>query len=178
MYELMGVLFFGLSLILTALTIQFVVWRIRLPRNQTKTLLVIFIGTFLVGIMLLWGFARDIRFFGISPPVAVYEYLQLGFLYVSLSLGYTATYSALEVDSPSLVIIMAIAAEADKGLDEASLRESMNDEILLVPRINDLISGKLAYLDGEVYRLTRKGGCVARALTAYRKLLRKAQKGG
>jgi hypothetical protein len=128
--------------------------------------------------MLLWGFARNIIFLSISPPVAVYEYVQLSFLFVSLSLGYIATYSAIEVDSPSLVIIMTIAAEADKGLDETRLRARMSDEILLVPRINDLISGKLAYLDGEIYRLTRKGTCIARALTAHRKLLRKAQKGG
>ena len=176
--SLMGVLFYGFALIFIALIIQFFVWRVHLPQNQTKALLAIFFGTFVIGVLVLWVFSSDIRFLGISAPVAIHEYLQLCFFFVSLTLGYIATYSALEVDSPSLMIVMAIAKEGEQGLDETKLRQKMNDDILLIPRVNDLISSKLAYLDGDVCKLTPKGTFVAAIFTTYRKLLKKAQKGG
>ena len=174
----MNILFYGICLILAALLIHFIIWRIHLPQNQTKALIKIFFGTLAVGILVLWKFADYVLFFGISAPTEIYEYLHLSFFFISLTLAYITTYSALEVDSPSLLIVMDIAEVGSGGLDNNSLKQKLNDDLLLVPRINDLISGKLAYLDGEVYRLTRKGSYIARTFAAYRKLLRKAQKGG
>ena len=41
-----------------------------------------------------------------------------------------------------------------------------------------MLTAKLAYLDGEVYKLTAKGVFTAQVFIAYRKLLKKSQKGG
>ena len=40
----------------------------------------------------------------------------------------------------------------------------MNDELLVIPRVRDLLNDKMAYIDGEKYRLTPKAfllhGCL------------------
>lgn len=174
----MNILFYGIELIFTAFFIHFFLWKIYLPQNQTKALLQIFFGTLVIGILVLWKFSAYITLFGILAPTKIYEYLQLTFFFVSLTLAYIATYSALEVDSPSLVIVVDIVEAGSEGLDKNTLELKMNDDILVAPRVRDLVTGKLAYLDGEVYRLTKKGIFVARIFAAYRKLLRKTQKGG
>ena len=174
----MSVLFYGLALIFIAFLIQFAIWKTRLPKNQTKALLQIFFGTLVIGILILWKFSAYITLFGILAPTKIYEYLQLSFFFVSLTLAHIATYSALEVDSPSLVIVADIVEAGSEGLDRNTLEQKMNDDILVVPRVRDLVTGKLVCMDGEVYKLTKKGIFVARIFAAYRRLLRKTQKGG
>jgi len=174
----MSVLFYGFCLVFIALFIHFSVWKIRLPHNQTKTLLGIFSATLAIGGPILWKYSADIRFFGITAPATIHEYLILCIFFVSLTLAYVTTYSALEVDSPSLVMVMEIAKAGSKGLDKNVLSQKLNNDILVIPRIKDLVIGNLVYLDGNIYKLTEKGLFIARLFAAYRKLMEKTEKGG
>ncbi len=88
------------------------------------------------------------------------------------------TYSAIEADSPSLIIVMAVASSGKDGLDKKIFEQRMNNEILLLPRVNDLISEKLAYIENDRYKLTSKGLMFARIFHIYRKLLNRPQMGG
>lgn len=88
------------------------------------------------------------------------------------------TYSALEADSPSLVMIMTIAKSGSRGLEKKIFEQKMNNEILLSPRIQDLISEKLAYVEEGKYKLTPKGLMFARIFSIYRKILKRSQAGG
>ena len=174
----MSVLFYGLFLIIVAFLTQVFIWKIHLPRNHTKVLLQIFFGTLIVGILIFLRFRTYIIFFGISPPATVYEYLQLTFLFLSLTMAYITTYSALEVDSPSLVMVMKIAKAGSNGLKKESFEHEMDDGILVVPRIRDLITGGMTNLDEGRYKLTPKGVLVSRIFIAYRKLMNRNGKGG
>ena len=93
-------------------------------------------------------------------------------------MAYITTYSALEVDSPSLVMVMKIAKAGSNGLKKESFEHEMDDGILVVPRIRDLITGGMANLDEGRYRLTPKGVLVSRIFIAYRKLMNRDGKGG
>ena len=97
--------------------------------------------------------------------------------YLSLLLAYMITYTALEADSPSLVMVMAISSAAPDGLDKTRFDQMMSDDTLIVPRIKDLVLDKMAYVDGEKYHLTPKGILMAQIFVFYRKLLA-APKGG
>lgn len=174
----MSVLFYGLSLVLIAFLIQFSTWRIHLPKNHTKVLLQIFFGTLIVGILMFLKFSTYFTFLGISPPATTYEYLQLIILFISLTMAYITTYSALEVDSPSLVMVMNIAKAGSDGLEKISFDQKLRDDMLVVPRIRDLVTGGMAYLDKGRYRLTSKGVLISRIFRAYRKLLNRDGKGG
>jgi hypothetical protein len=165
----MNVLFYGAGLILVALFIHLVIWKISIPRNQIKALLTIFLATFAIGVFIISK---------AQPLASICEYLQLFFFFTSLTLAYITTYPALEVDSPSLVIVIYIIEASPEGLDRNTLEQEMNNDILVAPRLRDLITANLAFLDGNNYKPTKKGVFLARLFITYRKLLKKTQKGG
>lgn len=163
----MNTLFWGSVIFCSAFILHVIIWKVRIPKNQTKILLMIFFGTLCAGFIVLC--------FLIHLTLA--EYLHISLFFISLTLAYITTYSALEVDSPSLVMVMNIAAAGNIGLEKKKFEEITNDDRLVKPRVRDLITDKLAFLEGDRYRLTSRGILVARIFIFYRKLL-KAQKGG
>ena len=177
-YNSMSVLFYGTGLILIAFFIHLIIWKIRRPENETRALLQIFFGTLIVSTSILCKLSPCVTIFGIPAPTTNYEYLQLCFFFISVSLAYIATYSVLEVDSPSLVIVMNIARAGSKGLDRNSLEQKMGDDVLIIPRVRDLVAAGMVYLDGEAYRIKPKGALLVRIFVGYRELLKKTQKGG
>jgi hypothetical protein len=163
----MKVLFWGIILFCCAFFVHLIVWRIRLPKRQTKTLLVIFFGTLLIGLFTL-GSAKFI----------LPEYLHIVLFVTSLTLAYMITYSALEADSPSLVMIMSIANAGITGLLKTQFEQRMTDDVLIIPRIQDLLRDQMIYEQEGKYKLTSKGLLFARIFIVYRHILNISQKGG
>ena len=118
----MNVLLYGSLLFMAAFVLHVVVWRIRLPKRQTKALLFIFFGVLACGSLLLFKYPGTIIILGLHPPVAVPEYCRIWLYFVSLTLAYMITYSAIEADSPSLMIILKIAKPANRVWMKSCLR--------------------------------------------------------
>lgn len=173
----MAVLVYGSLLFGFAFVLHIVCWRIRLPKRQTKVLLLIFFGFLCVGSFIFQRYTLKISIFGLHPPADVSEYFQLVIYFTSLTLAYMITYSAIEADSPSLLMVMRISDMGNSGLSKEELRRNMKDSILVEPRIKDLLIDKMARTNKERYVLTRKGFLMARLFTFYRNLMR-ADKGG
>lgn len=169
---LYGSLLFGLSSLL-----QLIMWRIYLPKRQTKSLLLLFFAVFFWGSLILNKFAMSITIFGIHPPASLPEYFKMWLYLMSLTLAYMITYSAIEVDSPSLLMIMKISEAEPIGLTRAQLGSELDDDILIKPRIDDMLLDRMAELKQGRYRLTGKGILLARLFIFYRNLMR-AGKGG
>ncbi len=174
----MSVLFYGAGMIVIAFLIHLIIWKIRLPQNQTRALLQTFFGTLIVSISMLWKFSPYITIFGIPTPATNSEYLQFSFFFISVALAYIATYSALEVDSPTLVVVMNIAEAGSGGLERNTLEKKMGDDVLVIPRLRDLVTSGMVSLEGRRYKLKLKGAFIARIFRAQRVLMRKEQKGG
>lgn len=160
----MNLLFFASGLFLAAFVIHIIIWKMRPPIHQKSVLLIIFSLVLLAG---------TFAFRGAFP-----EHIRLWLFYISFSLAYIITYSAIEADSPSLTMVMAIAKAGSDGLSEEVFKSKINDETLLTPRIKDLLSEGLAHVEGSKYRLTRKGILTASIFILYRKMLGREQKGG
>ena len=173
----MSVLVYGINLIFLAFFIHFLVWKIYLPKHQTKVLIYIFFITLISGVAILKFLPIKLTLFHIFPPQSLYEYLQLSFLFISLTLAYIASYSAIEADSPSLIIIKEIAEAGSRGLDRSILEQKIDKNILIIPRIKDLVTAGMVYLEEGKYKLKPKGIILAYIFTVYRKIL-KRQKGG
>jgi len=88
------------------------------------------------------------------------------------------TYSAIEADSPSLVIMMAIANAEPKGLEKKDFDELMTDDKLVKPRIKDILLNKMAEIVGDKYVLTPKGAVFVGIFIIYRKIMKISRKGG
>lgn len=167
----MATLIWGGGAFLVSFLIHLAVWRIKLPKRQTKTLLLIMFSVLGAALLLLLAYGGELALScGCAIPVTAGDYLHLALLNISLILSYMITYSALEADSPSLVIAMTVAAAGPAGIAESEFNTFVNDDRLVKPRISDLVLDKMAYIDNGRYRLTSKGLLFARLFIFYRAL--------
>jgi hypothetical protein len=165
----MTVLILGLTIFLVGFFIHVIIWKLTIPKKQTKSLILIFLITILVFLGLFVAFGR-------LWNVNTVQFLHSTLLVTTLTLAYITTYSALEVDSPSLVITMYIS-KADNGLSEDALNNIMPNDLLVVPRINDLVRDNLIRESKGKYQLTQFGARFIGIIIFYRNLLQ-AKKGG
>lgn len=163
----MNILYYEVIIFLFAFFCHFFIWRIRLPKkNHTLLLLSIFSGVFIAGVFL--------KVVSLPKPA---DYWRLFLLHSSLTLAYIVSYSAIEVDSPSLVILLNIAKSSSGGLSKEGLYGIMSDEMLVIPRITDLVNDKMVLIDKDKYSLSPKGVFFINIFIFFRGLL-KAPKGG
>ncbi len=173
----MSVLVYGICIFLFAFFLHLVIWKIRVPKkNQTIVLLEIFFTVLVLSIFMAKAFSQS-NFFGVAWPQTLYEYLAFVLLYASLTFGYIASYSAIEVDSPSLTMVLSIAKETKNGLDKEKFYSSLTDELLVIPRLKDLVSDKMVFVEKDKYQLTAKGNFLVNIFIRWRTLLN-AGKGG
>lgn len=162
---------------LAAFAIHLLVWRVRLPARHTRAILGIFFGTLAVVLLLLPRIAARWPAIGIPFPVPGASYLSIAGFVTAATLAYMITYTVIEVDSPSLVMALEIDRAGPDGLPEAEFERTMNDALLVDPRIRDLLRDGLIREEEGLYRLTPKGERMGRLFTLHRRLLG-AGKGG
>ncbi|MGA9755831.1 MAG: hypothetical protein WBV23_11910 [Desulfobaccales bacterium] len=172
----MNILLYGLSLFFLAFGIHLIIWKVHLPHHQSKALLLIFMGTFFLGVIITPLLPQD-GLWGCFVARGFYEVVHAFLLVLSLTMAYIITYSALEADSPSLVIIRMIAEAMPGGLAKKDLENRLTDDILIRPRINDLLRDNLVIAQGEKLRLTPQGRSFIKIFVIFRALL-KSGKGG
>lgn len=160
-----------------ALMLHFVLWRIHVPKRQTKILCLIFLGVLTFGSSFFFLFPDTVAIFAVHTPVTFSQYFQIWLYYGILTLAYVNTYSAIEVDSPSLLIVEKISVTNEAGLSRDEMGAQMDNSILVIPRLDDLITHKIAELSEGKYRLKAKGIFMACIITFYRNLMR-VGKGG
>lgn len=153
----MSVLFYGILTFCLAMLVHLAVWRLCLPKkNRAFALVNVFLWTLVLGVIIL----RDI------PGC-----LDYAVLYCSLAAAYIVSYPAVEIDSPSLVIVRDIAGAGKSGLDKSELYRTMSDEMLVADRVKDLLDADLVRMDSGKYLLTPKGRFLAGIFIRFRRLL-------
>jgi hypothetical protein len=162
----------GLSLFLAAFVVHVALWRLHPPQRQIRALLRVFFGVFAAGAVALLAGAAG----GVRP--ALPELLHAAVLFTALTLAYIQTATTLEVDSPSLSIVLAIDAAGPAGLARGDLRAALTDEVLVRPRLDDLVRDQVVAFDGATYRLLRRGGFFIGILVAWRRLMKQPVRGG
>ena len=160
----MSVLIYGFGLFGVAVLFHTALWRIKKPANTIKALVAIFCLVLAVGMMII----RQHEFI---------NYIYIAVLFFSLFSVYLLTYPAIEADSPSLVITLQIARAKNSGITAAQIKELLKDNLLVEPRLKDLVDAKMVELNGSVYKINRKGVLFIQPFIAYRKFL-KLGKGG
>lgn len=148
-----------------------------MPQRQIKVLLHIFFSMLVGSLLIMYHFPHFLERLEFPVLSTLPEYMLVVLNCISLILAYMITYSAIEVDSPSLVMILAVAGAGPEGLAKKDFNKLMDNDHLVIPRINDLIVDKMAYKEGDIYKLTPKGMLLANLFSFYRGLLN-ASKGG
>lgn len=173
----MEILFWGLAIFCFAFILHLLVWKICVPKSTIKVLLLIFFSCLVVSLIFLFFASALFVDFFLRIPNNFIDYVYITMLFVSLSLVYIASYSAIEADSPSLVVVMSIAKSSPDGLSKEGLLEMFTDDLLVKPRIKDLVNSKMIHLESNSYKLTNKGALFVKVFILFRKFL-SLSKGG
>lgn len=115
--------------------------------------------------------------FDLRPPVGTFEWLRCAFFYVALVFAYITTYSAVEVDSPSLLIVLKIAEAGARGLRHEELLKALGDDVVVLPRLADLARGGMVTPAADKFFISAKGRFFCGIFVLFRRLLG-APKGG
>lgn len=166
----MKTLIWGNLVFFSFFLIHLAVWKIKLPVRQTKVLLLILFGG-LAASLAAFALAPSFSLLGIGVPAGAGELLATALYVTSFILAYMITYSAVEADSPTLVMIKAVADAGAAGLRKEDFFTATNDEVLVEPRLRDLLTDRMAVIVAGRYSLTAKGRLFAAIFTYYRSLL-------
>lgn len=149
----MHVLLLGIAFFVASFLVQFAVWRIALPRRQTRAILAIYtlVPLCLVGGLTLAGHPIH------GPASAAFS---LALFYVSLVLAYAVLYSAIEMESPTLAIVSFVAKAGTDGCGELALVERFGADRTMASRMIAM-RGSLIVCDEQTLSLTPQGRWLA-----------------
>lgn len=165
----------SMATVVAAFVVHVAAWRIHLPRKQTRALALIFALTLVAALTAFESLSAA----GLSLhlPRGGAQYAQVSLLVIAWALAYIITYSAMEADSPTLVFIRRISAAGPGGLEQKDFDAQVSDDVLVRPRVADLVRDGLLTADGDRYRMTPKGRRFVGIFILYRRILG-AGKGG
>jgi hypothetical protein len=149
-----------------------VIWfRVAWPRSPLRSLLGLLIGGAVVYcVLVLW--LASLRPLWIIQVLGESPYFWLGLLmYVVSVLAYIVVYSGVEVESPSLRIILFIAEGPGGAMSYETLLGLFNNERVILPRLDDMVRSGLIVTRNGKYVLTPPGERLATIFRFYRGLL-------
>ena len=149
----MTLLLTAVGMFLSAFAAHVALWRIRIPRRQTLTLVLVFAAVPLLA----WAVARVV-----GATVAPAALPAIGLFYAGAACCYLITYAGVEEASPSLLIIRALESAADKGCSRVELAAIITEARFVEPRVRALTEQGLTIITPEGSRLTARGIRVAR----------------
>lgn len=169
----MTTLVWGTAVFLLGLLIQLVWWRAALPPRQTLALL------FIQGACTTVAAARfnlcscygSLSLFGTAAPHGWAETTHFALFMIALTLAWMITWSAVEADSPSLVIMRRVRGAGKTGIPHETLSRELDGSVLFAPRLKDLLTDKMAVFQDNRYQLTPKGVRMTRFIMFWRTLL-------
>lgn len=163
----MKVLFSAVGLFLFSFLAHLIIWKVRLPRQQIKALLMIFGAT-----LALWAIAFGPR----SGELG--EIVHVALFYGSISLCYVITYSAIEADSPTLSLIRHVDTSGRHGISSKEVHEFLEGRPFIKARMAALIHDGLLREENGRYFVAGRGSPFFRLILAFRRLYGSIERGG
>ncbi|MDX1425777.1 MAG: hypothetical protein R3322_21715 [Kiloniellales bacterium] len=167
----------ALALFAGAFVLHLARWRLAPPRATTRAIVTTFAFGVLGGFVLVVALARVLPGLDAWLPAGSFGLLLALTLALALAAGYVMTYPAIEVDSPTLAMIEAIAERGERGLDRAELFARLNDRVLVAPRVRDLVSEGLAVEEDGRLHLSERGRRLVAVFVVWRRVMG-AREGG
>lgn len=164
------ILLIGILIFFASLFLHIIIWRCRCPVNRLSALILIFI---LLPLIFVVGFMA-FRWFAFPPDninIMLIDWSAVYLLHFALACAYILGYPAVEAASPSITILLRIGASHASGLSYDDLLYYFYDELLLEPRIKDLIEAGLILESNNYLMITPRGAALIRSFMFLRHLL-------
>ena len=163
----MSVFLSGTGLFVLALAVHVILWKVRLPKHHTPALLGIFFLALLPGFPL-----------AMSQGLTVIDTLHASLLYISLSLCYVITYSAIEGDSPTLSLMMFVAEKPANGRTLQEIESFFAARPFIRARISALLHSSLVREENGRYFIQGRPSLPFRLILGFRRIYGEIPKGG
>lgn len=166
----MPLLLTGALLSVLPFVLHWALWRVYLPRRQTRAIVLLTLAVDAASLLgLAWSQGTLAGAPGAPSPVV---YAHLGLFMFGMLCAYVITYSALEADSPTLVMVQMLYEAKPQGLEVEKFLARLGDAVLVLPRVRDLERDGMAEVRQGRYVLTPKGRLMAQGFTRFARLLR------
>lgn len=162
-----GVFVAAAAVFSVCLALHIIIWRFRIPRHDALALFIVFLvvpASVFCGLLILSA-GMDITFWPAPDLVLVL------LLHTALAGVYISSYPAAQAISPSLDIILMIAASPQGRLTEEEINQRYDDSVLVTARVEDLRRSHLVNVTFDHAELTRTGRVIIRGFIFYRRLL-------
>jgi hypothetical protein len=166
-----GIVFFSLVFI-----VHLLIWRIRVPKKQTQTLLALYACGAAAGGLVI-PLLNQILPKALSVG-SFAEILTIFVFYGSIALGYIAFYSLLESDSPTLTLIRGLTEAKSQGMTIEELYEMMSKKQFVRSRLEQLLKDGWVIRSGNTYCATQAGKGFLSIFNFQRRLFKLKSKGG
>jgi len=157
----------GAELFALALVAHVIVWKFRLPKHHTPALL----GIFFMALLLCFPFA-------LIQGLSLTEILHSSLLYISLSLFYVITYSAIEGDSPTLSLMRFVAEKPLQGRTLREIESFFAERPFIRSRISALLHSSLVREENGRYLIQGSPSLPFRLILGFRRIYGEIPKGG
>ncbi len=164
----MTVILFALGLLAATFLVHLAWWRIRTPRRQTALILLWFVAALPLGIVV----ARSVPMLQPYAPSDVWSVLLVAQFQLGAALAYACINSALQHDSPALMVVTYIALSGPSGCTRDEVRTILSDDLLIEPRIREFTAGGLVEQVAGRYKLTPRGLRFLHTMTLIRRIFR------
>lgn len=163
----------GLAVVIS-LVAHLVIWRIRVPRSPTVTLLLIFVAS---GILVGLGWYLGIGDRRPSTPTMA-DFIGYWLAILATATAYACLYSAVEVDSPSLAIVKIILAAGPRGIETQALEKKFFELGFIRSRISHMVEDSFLTIRDETLFLKRPGRWLLTILDIYPNVVGRKKVGG
>ena len=168
-------LIYGFLFFCIAFLFHLIVWRIRVPENPIRVLLVIFYSVLSSGLMFLWFYQVGSSLFGSQ---LAFGYLNIVLFFTAMTFTYCLVHQFLVDDAPSLITIMSIFNAGKSGMSKTELSALITDDIFIKPRIEFLVKEQMVQKLEDNYLLAPKGYRLLSIFMVIQKIMKISQKPG
>ena len=144
-------------LLMLSFVLHVIWWRVKTPTRQVKSILVLYFSILSIGVVAICtiNHVMDTAIYGVYFQMI--DVLRMIFLYIASTLAYGISYTAIEAQSPSLEIVRRIHQAGEVGIEPNAIKQSLDNEVLLFPRLSDLQRDMMVRKVHSRYELTQKG---------------------
>lgn len=158
----------ALGLFTACFVLHVLVWRVRLPRRQLPTLLLLLLVVFPP---LVLGACALVPALRAHLPSDAPGWILVATFHLGFSLGYAVTYTALEEDSPTLCLLLHVARAGSAGLSTTETRAFLLQGGVLEQRLRSAYAGDLLLEREGRLHLTPQGARLARVFLLAQRIL-------
>ena len=168
----MNLLIVSSILLAISLVSQITIWRVRIPKNQSFTILTIFFISFVIFFIPIYELFGKI----ILKEKFYAEFIQAFLFHFCFLFCYLITFTAIEKDSPSIILMIKIFRCGKKGLELSRIFKIITNYKFIKMRIDDLLISKFILYNNKKYSITTKGKNSIKIVSFFQMLINQKNK--